>query len=264
MSTHHTITVLGLGTVGSQLSADLVAAGAEVIAFDPMVDVAPAGVQLVETPAEAVAESDLVIAATAPSQAPAALAQVIAHLGEGSVYADVSTGSPKLKRGLALTAAASGIDFVGVAILSIRSGVGLGAPMLASGAGVDAFVSAMADLGATIEAAGEDPGTAASRKMLRAIVIRGISALVAESLAAATEAGDAEWLWDNLSAELETADEGWLERLFDTFGPYAENRRGEAEVLPLYLADLSVAPVMTEALVELTRAIATKGLPRRP
>ncbi len=264
MSTRRTITVLGLGTVGSQLAADLAAAGADVVAFDPGLSDAPEGVRLVADVADAVDGTDLVISATAPAEAPAALAQVLPHLAPGSVYADVSTGSPKLKRGLAITAENNDLAFVGVAILSLRSGISLGAPMLASGAGVETFVSIMAEHGSEVEAVGDDAGTAASRKVLRSIMVRGIAALAAESLAASIQSGDAEWLWENLSAELAAADENWLSQVFDAFGPYAAQRRGEAEVIPLYLADLSVAPVMSEALVEVTRAISSAGLPRRP
>lgn len=264
MSTSLTVTVLGLGRAGSQLSADLVAAGATVVAYDPADVAPPSGVESASTPEAAVAGADLVIAATAPSEAPAALAQVVDHLGRDAVYADVSTGSPKLKRGLAITAGTHDISFVGVAILSLVSGVGLDAPMLASGPGVERFAELLGDVGADVEIVGEDAGGAASRKMLRAIMIRGVAALAAEALAAGIQAGDAEWLWNNLSEEFAEADENWLAQVFDAFGHYAEHRRGEVEVIPHYLADLSVAPTMTNALVELTRSISAAGLPRRP
>ncbi len=264
MSTSLTITVLGLGRAGSQLSADLVAAGALVIAYDPADVEPPEGVAKAASPAEAVEGADLVIAATAPSQAPAALAQVVDHLGRDAVYADVSTGSPKLKRGLAITAGTHDVSFVGVAILSLVSGVGLDAPMLASGPGVERFAELLGEVGANVEVMGDDAGAAASRKMLRAIMIRGVAALAAEALAAGIQAGDAEWLWENLSQEFADADESWLDQVFDAFGPYADMRRGEVEVIPHYLADLSVAPTMTNALVELTRSISAAGLPRRP
>lgn len=256
--------ILGLGRAGSHLAADLVEAGVEVAAFDPGSVPTPEGVDRVAVAADVADGADLVLAATAPLQAPAALAQVLDALPAGSLYADMSTGSPKLKRGLALTLGRAGIDFAGVAILSVVTGIGLSAPSLVSGSGAERYVELLTPLGAPVEAVGDEPGLAASRKLLRGIMIRGIGALAVEVLQAGHGANDIEWLWQNLSTELAHKEEDWLETILDKFVNYSIHRRGEMESTPLHLEDLGVDPLMTRATVEMVRRVQQSGVPPVP
>ena len=128
------VAVLGLGEAGSRLAADLVAAGAEVRGYDPAsVDVA--GVAHALDPESAVAGSDVVLSVNSAKAALDAAAAALPALRESTIYADLNTASPELKRELAALVAGAGILFVDVALLGPIPLRGLRAPVLASGAG---------------------------------------------------------------------------------------------------------------------------------
>jgi 3-hydroxyisobutyrate dehydrogenase-like beta-hydroxyacid dehydrogenase len=102
------VVLFGLGEAGSLYAADLVAAGVEVHAYDPAGVATPSGVVRHGTPIEAVAGVDVLMAITAATDAPTALAQALDSIPSAAVYADCSTASSGLKRALAATAAARG------------------------------------------------------------------------------------------------------------------------------------------------------------
>ena len=129
------VAVLGLGEAGSLLATELAGSGDEVHGYDPGWVSAIEGVRRHETAVEAVAGCMLVLAATPGSQAGPVLEVVAPYLQEGSIYADLSTCSPSLKRQLSEVAAGQGVSFADVALMSAVPGRGLSTPALASGTG---------------------------------------------------------------------------------------------------------------------------------
>src|SRR4029450_11444234 len=104
----------------------------------------------------------------------------------GSVYADLSTSSPGVKRRLAdIAATAAGVGFVDVALRAPVPGNGPCPPALAAGGAADAFAATMRPLGMPVEVVGPEPGQAATRKLLRSIVMKGLAQLLIEAMAAA-------------------------------------------------------------------------------
>jgi 3-hydroxyisobutyrate dehydrogenase-like beta-hydroxyacid dehydrogenase len=95
------VSVLGLGEAGSLFAADLVRAGAEVVAFDPADVATPDGVRRVAVATSVATEATLILTLTAASDAAGALDQILGFVPRGAVYADLGTGSPGLKRQLA-------------------------------------------------------------------------------------------------------------------------------------------------------------------
>jgi 3-hydroxyisobutyrate dehydrogenase-like beta-hydroxyacid dehydrogenase len=241
--------VFGLGEAGSLIAADLAAAGVAVQGYDPAPVPTPAGVTRHDAPAAAVEGVDVVLALTAAADAPAALAQALDAIPHGAVYADLSTASAGLKQRLASTAAGAGLGFVDVALMSTVPGTGLLTPALASGPAASDFVAAMAPYGMPVDHAGDEAGLAATRKLLRSVVMKGLAALVIESMRAACAAGLGEETWHNLVAEVTAADEGLVRRVVTGTGPHATRRLREMESTAELLAELGVDPVMTRATV---------------
>ena len=256
--------MFGLGEAGSLIAADLAAAGATVIGYDPAPVVTPAGVVRAARPEPVVETAEVTLAITAAAEAPAALDQALDRIPAGSVYADLSTCSAGTKRRLGERAAGRGVLFAGVALMAMVHGRGLRTPMLASGPGAERFVESLVPLGAVAEAVGPDPGTAAARKLLRSVFMKGAAALLIEALAAAEQAGDAEWLWANLVSEITTADEDWVERLLTSTGPHALRRLHEMQACRDQLTDLGIDPIMTRATVARLRLVLEHGVPDPP
>jgi 3-hydroxyisobutyrate dehydrogenase-like beta-hydroxyacid dehydrogenase len=256
--------VLGLGEAGARFAADLVAAGADVTAFDPAPVVTPTGVTRRASPAETVAGADVVLALTAAADAEGALQDVLGAIARDALYADHSTSAPALKAKLAGIAEASGCAYVDVALMSPVPGLGLRTPALASGAGAERYVALMRPLGAPVELVSTRPGDASTRKLLRSVTMKGLAALVIEAVRAADAAGLADWLWCDLVAEITAADEALLARFVTGTGQHAARRVHEMEACTSLLESLGVEPIMTRATVEALRRAAADGVPAVP
>jgi len=118
--------------------------------------------------------------------------------------------------------------------------------------------------GASVQAIGEEAGLAATRKLLRSVVIKGLAALLIEAMRAGEAAGQAEWLWGNLVEEFSAAGGPFLARMVRGTGPHALRRFHEMEASGALLAELGVDPLMTRATIESLRRITAEGLPDLP
>ena len=257
-------TIFGLGEAGSLIATDLVAAGQQVRGYDPADVTTPAGVERCDDPQAAVADAGVVLALTASADAPAALSQALDEIPASAIYADLSTSSAVVKRRLAELAAARDLAFADVALMSIVPGNGLRTPALASGSGAAAFEAVLAPLGMPVEAVGDQAGDAATRKLLRSVVIKGLAGLLIESMHAADAAGFAAETWQNLVDQFTAADGKFLRRMVEGTAPHAVRRLHEMEAAAELLTDLGVDPVMTRATVESLRRVPTDGLPKLP
>lgn len=258
------IGVFGLGEAGGLISADLAAGGATVTGYDPAPVRTPTGVARVDEPAAAVRDADVVAAFTAQSDAEAALTQALDAIEPSALYADFSTSSAGVKRRLARIAGERGIAFVDVAMLSIVPGNGLRVPAMVSGPGADRFAAVFGPLGMPVESIGGEAGEAATRKLLRSVMMKGLAAVVIESLRAGEAAGCAPWLWDNLVEEITRADGVLLARLVRGTGQHALRRLHEMEASAELLSELGVEPVMTRSTVASLRDALENGVPEVP
>ena len=256
------IAVLGLGEAGSEIARDLVAAGADVRGYDPKgIDVA--GVQSRGSEAEAVADADVVLSLNSSHDAMTALENALPALGAGTLWADLNTASPGLKKALADRAAARDVDVVDVALMSPVPGKGLRTPMLVSGEAAGRYVEILAGLGADVAVQPGPVGTAISRKLLRSVFYKGLAAAVVEALRGAEAAGCADWLRGNIAAELAGFDERTVDRLVDGTHAHARRRADEMAAATEQLEELGVpariAAAARDLLVELRDAPIQRG-----
>lgn len=258
------IAVFGLGEAGSLISADLVAAGVRVSAYDPAEVATTEGVRRSAQAAEAVLDADAVIALTQGSESITALEQALQHIPQQAFYADFSSSSPGNKQRLAEIAAKRGLDFADIALLGTVPGKGIKTPALASGTGAERFVQAFSALAMPVSKVSDCAGDAAMRKLLRSVMMKGLAGCVIEAMRAAEKAGCAEWLWGNLADEITRADEKLLSRLVRGSGPHAVRRLHEMEASMAMLEELGVEPLMTRGTVENLRKIPQQGLPEIP
>lgn len=141
------ITVFGLGKAGSVIAADLARTGAEVHGYDPAPVPTPEGVIRHDAPGPAVEGSRMVLAITASVDAEEAMTQALHEIGQGTIYADLSTAPPSLKVDLSEVAAHHEIDLVDVALMGTVPGSDLATPSLASGPGAARYAAVMNSLG---------------------------------------------------------------------------------------------------------------------
>jgi 3-hydroxyisobutyrate dehydrogenase-like beta-hydroxyacid dehydrogenase len=251
------IAVLGLGEAGSRIAADLAAAGATVRGFDPAVP-AGEGITGCDSDAEACRGASVVLSLTCAHEAEAALDAALPGIGSGALYADLNTASPGLKGRLADHAAAVGVRFADVAMMSPVPGRGVRTPMLACGPAAAAFASALTPLGADIEVLPGPPGTAAARKLVRSVFYKGMAAAVTEALMAGRAAGCEEWLRANIAGELQAASAETLARLEEGSVRHARRRADEMAAAAELLRELGVPARITTASADWLHDLMTK------
>jgi 3-hydroxyisobutyrate dehydrogenase-like beta-hydroxyacid dehydrogenase len=232
------IAVLGLGEAGSRIAADLVAAGAPVSGFDPEVKT-PEGVRPAGSDAEACRGAALVLSVNSASQALGALRQSLPACRPGTLWADLNTSAPGLKEQLR-DAAAGAVEVVDVALMAPVPGRGLRTPMTASGPAAARVAEILEAYGASVQVVDGPVGAAATRKLLRSVFYKGMSAAVTEALAAARVAGLEDWLSENIRAEFARSDAATLDRVVEGSRRHAVRRREEMAAAAGLLDELGV------------------------
>jgi 3-hydroxyisobutyrate dehydrogenase-like beta-hydroxyacid dehydrogenase len=243
------IAVLGLGEAGSEIARDLVAAGADVRGYDPKVTPAD-GVDPRVNEADAVRDADLVLSVNSSHDAMEALLNALPSVRPGTIWADLNTASPGLKAALA-EAAGAPIPVVDVALMAPVPGKGLRTPMLVSGGAADRYAAILSGFGAQVAIQPGPAGAAISRKLLRSVFYKGLAAAVVEALAAAEAAGCADWLRDNISAELVGFDQRTIDRLVDGTHQHARRRADEMTAATEQLEELGVPSRISAAARDL-------------
>ena len=251
------IAVLGFGEAGSLIARDLVAAGADVRGFDPRVP-PPDGVAGAGSDAAAVIGAGLVLSLNSADDAVAALTASLDALSPGAVWADLNTASPAIKRRLADIGAGRGVPVTDIAMMAPVPGNGLRVPMLASGH-AECAAATLRGYGADVEVLDGPAGLAATRKLLRSVFYKGMSASIVEALEAAEAAGLGDWLRPHIAEELAAADASTVERIVTGTRRHAVRRGHEMAAAAEMLADLGVKPIMADASRALHERLSVEG-----
>ncbi|MFD1717501.1 DUF1932 domain-containing protein [Georgenia deserti] len=244
------VALLGLGEAGRIYARDLLARGVVVSGYDPRPDAAaaaPDGLRLAASDAAAARDADLVLSLVGAASAEAALGSVLADIT--GVFADLNTTSPAHKATLARSADAAGVHFADVAVLAPLPRDGIGTPLLVSGTGAEAAAALLDRVGAPIEQAGPQAGTAAGLKLLRSVFMKGLAGLVFEGLTAAERTGRpgaVAWLRGQIAAELGPDGDALVARLIAGTRTHAARRAAEADDVARYLGELGSPVWMTE------------------
>ena len=198
------IAIIGFGEAGQHVGRGLVGEGkAQVTAYDirhaerPLIDAARAGnVALKDSVAAALEGAGFVFSLVTASSAVDAARSVARHLKPEQVYIDFNSVSPMTKRAVAEAVAPA--SFVEAAIMAPVPGPDHKVHVLASAPGAGVVAERLNAIGMKIEVVGNRIGDASLSKMLRSIFIKGIEALMLESLVAARHAGIEERILDSV------------------------------------------------------------------
>ena len=254
------VSVLGLGEAGSIVASDL-AQVASVTGFDPLLVGTRKGYSTVDSAAECVSNADVIIALTAAPDAIALFESVFDAIPVGAVYADFSSSSPALKIDLAQRAATRNILFVDAVLMSPVPQKRIATPVQASGSGALALTEMLGPLGMHIEVVGELAGEAAARKLLRSIVVKGLTALLVESLRTADALELTEWFSGHIAETLTTMTPAILTRLIDGTAGHSVRRIHEMSAAVEMVESAGVAAHMTRATVKVLESAADE-IPR--
>lgn len=229
-------------------------------------DYAAAGVSGRETLGEALSGADAVISLVTADQAQAVATEVAQSIAPGALYLDLNSVAPETKRAAARAIDAVGAHYVDVAVMSPVQPAALSAPLLVSGAKAEAAAERLTALGFTkVRVVGFEIGRASSIKMIRSVMVKGIEALTAECVLAASEAGVLDEVVSSLDASWPGADWGGrADYNLDRMMIHGTRRSAEMEEVVRTLDDLGVGSDMSQGTVVRQARIGALGLRTPP
>lgn len=267
------VALIGFGEAGRTF-AESARWGLRACAFDRKTDSAEtredqlavyrvAGVVPADTVAAAVTAPVLVSLVTA-DQALAA-ARSVAGLGLGGAwYFDGNSVAPETKRRAAEAIERAGGRYVDMAIMAPVHPARLDVPILLSGEQASEAQAVLRALGfRAVRMVGEHVGRASAIKMIRSVIVKGIEALTAECVLAASRAD----VLDEVLASLDASERAtaWHDRAdysLDRMLVHGLRRAAEMEEVSSTLADLGIEPDMTRGTIVYQRALGMFGATR--
>lgn len=256
------IAFVGFGEVASRFAEALQAGGAEVCAYDVMLDAADGERKLRDRargapPAflpieKCLARAGIILSTVTTDVALAAAERCVPQLRTGQVFVDLNATSPAIKRDIAGRIERSGAHFVEGAILPAVNVMGAKSQVLLCGERAAETAAKLTALGLNFNDYGREIGKASSFKMLRSVFSKGLEALLVECLLAGRRAGVADDLWREIVSTLDAASfeevgGNWVR----THATAHRRRYLEMVQVAQLLRDLGIDAPMTEA----TRAL---------
>jgi 3-hydroxyisobutyrate dehydrogenase-like beta-hydroxyacid dehydrogenase len=211
------------------------------------VTAAELGVALFTTPADFVAGLDLVVSTVTPNSALSAARVLAGHLPPECSYLDLNSVSPRTKRAIAELFSGGAAQVIDGAIMGAPAASGVMSISL-SGERAPRVSEILTPLGARVTIVGDRVGMAATIKMTRSVVMKGLAMLLMESLWAARQARVEDAVLAGLEDALHHRDFGTLvQRLVCGSLHHAGRRIGEMEEVEAFLGELGVPAEMTRA-----------------
>lgn len=260
------ICLLGLGEVGSILAYDLLAnTGVSLRVWDRDLDLEGRPAQLnfrdlaeekrvsrADNAAAAAVGCDLVLSAVTADEAVNAAGSVCPGLASGTWFVDLNSVSPATKQQLADTVEGARGRFVEAAVMSPILPRRSASPILVAGPHARAFVSEAHALGfEALQAVSDSLGIAAATKMCRSVIIKGMEALVTESLLAARHYGVDDAVLASLDNLFPRPD--WHEQahyLISRSVQHGERRAAEMREVAKTVDESGVSPWMSASCAE--------------
>jgi len=147
------------------------------------------GVGLARDHADAVREADLVFLTVTASSSLQAAKSCLPGLRKGQLFLDMNSVSPQRKIETAALVAPTGAAYVDVAVMAPAAPYLHKVPCLIGGPGAAALAPRAAALGMKMEFVSPEVGQASAIKMFRSVVVKGLEALLVESMTASAEYG---------------------------------------------------------------------------
>lgn len=267
--------LLGFGEAGYHFAKGLARSGLSgILAYsrtaaragpaDPLrARAAEAQVQLVSSPRELCRSADLILSLVPGKNALAALRSVRRYLTPRHLYVDATAASvAAMERAAAMLEGKA--SFVDAAIMGPVPLEGPGVLTLASGPHAARFQALLAPYGMNIQVVGERPGAASAMKLVRSVFMKGLAALLIETLEAAERGGIRDAVERDLARWMNAQPfERVMRRFVCGTAVHAARRMHEVQDALELLRTLGSSSRMTRATRIVIRDIAHRGLDER-
>ena len=250
------IAILGIGEAGGALACDLIAKGVQVRGWDPEPRNLPHGLEFAANNPAATSGADIVLSVNWASVAIEVATEVAPVLQPNQLYADLNTAAPQLKRDIAAIIEKMGASFVDAALMDPVLRKGLGTQAYASGSGAELFTKKMTPLGMPVTYLDREAGNAATHKLVRSIMYKGVAAVIMECLEAAQALNMTEYARDQMLKII--YDEPMIDRFVSGSIKHARRRVHEMEAVVEMLNSIGVSAFSSQAAVQRLKAIMEK------
>ena len=218
------------------------------------------GARLATSAADAVANSDIIVAAVTAASSLQAAQSVAPHIAGNPYYLDINSVSPGRKKETARLLDGTA-RYVDVAILAPIHPKRHQTPLLLAGPHAQAMLPLLVDeLEMQGVIASDEVGAAAALKMIRSVMIKGIEALTAECFLAAQRAGITDEVATSLKNNYPALD--WPKVIaynLERMASHGIRRADEMEQVAVTLSELGITPLMTQATVARQREMGELG-----
>ena len=269
------IAFIGFGEAGQTISRGLVAEKKAAIRSYDILFGQPAGapleaaarslgVEIARDHADAVRGADLVFLAVTASSSLEAARSCLPGLAKGQLFLDINSVSPKKKIETAALVAPSGAAYVDVAVMAPVAPYLHKVPCLIGGPGASALAPRAAALGMQMEFVSPEVGQASAIKMFRSIVVKGLEALLLESMTASAEYGVEARVLASLKETWPGIDwEKLAGYMIERAVSHGKRRASEMREVSATLESIGMQPIMAAATAARQQWIADLGVNQR-
>jgi len=250
------VAILGIGEAGSAFACDLIKAGVQVRGWDPTPRNLPDGLDFSESNPAAVSGADIILSVNWASVAVDVAKEVATVLQPNQLYADMNTATPQLKREIAPIIEKAGALFVDAALMDPVPPKGLGTQVYASGSGAEKFAEKMIPLGMPVTYLDREAGNAATHKLVRSIMYKGVAAVIIECLEAAEKLNMTEYARAQMLKII--YDEPMIDRFVTGSIRHAKRRVEEMDAVVEMLNSIGVSAFTSQASVNRLKELMEK------
>lgn len=266
------ISFIGFGEAGQTIGRGLLAQGAQLRAYDILFDdpanqgrlklaAGSQGVSPSENHVSAVSDAGIVFLAVTASSSLAAARSCLPGLRKGQFFLDINSVSPKRKIETAALVAPTGAAYVDVAVMAPVAPYDHKVPCLVGGPGAEALLPRARALGMTMEFVSAEVGQASAIKMFRSIMIKGLEALMLESMLAASEYKVEERVLASLKETFPSLDwEKLSGYLIERVVSHGKRRASEMREVSETLSGIGLEPIMAAATAARQQWLANLGV----
>jgi 3-hydroxyisobutyrate dehydrogenase-like beta-hydroxyacid dehydrogenase len=270
------VAIIGFGEAGGILAHDLARQGLHVSVFDillhsnrhrrAMLSKAQAcAVTAAPSLKDCLQKAELVISAVTASSALDVAKKAGPILGEDQLFFDINSVSPGTKRKAAASVERRRARFFEAAVMSPVPKHRLQVPMLIGGPHASEAAERLRRIGMNARPFSEKLGVASAVKMCRSVVIKGLEALVIESLFAARMYGAEDKVIESLAASFPAM--GWEDHLPDYLisrvAEHGHRRAVEMREVAQTLKHVGIEPTMALATAQRQEQLVDEMAKRR-
>lgn len=240
--------ILGLGEAGSHFANDLAKMGVDVAGFDPNpIRKLNEKIILAKSNIEAVFNADIIFSANLSSVSIEIAEELVDVLLPHQFFCEMNTSGPEKKKRIAEIFKPSGVKMIDLAIMAPVPPNGIMTPLLASGEFAIDFLEKIKLLNLDIKVVENSKiGDAATRKLLRSIVYKGIAAVVCEAMEAGEAFGMQGYIRGQISSLIGGNNE-IIDRFVEGSRTHAIRRMHEMEAVIEMMQEKGIEPIVTLA-----------------